>query len=140
MLMQEGGLKRLWKGSHVSALRSALATGSNLPAYTLVKDHLVNTQGLRDGTVVHMTSAMLAAFATCVCNNPVDVLRSRLYNVRPDRVLYTSAWEAFVKIWRVEGTSAFYKGFWSHYIRAGPHYVLTFAFLEKIRELMYKYT
>ncbi|EGD79765.1 hypothetical protein PTSG_10750 [Salpingoeca rosetta] len=139
-LMKEGGVARLWRGSHVSAFRSALATGTNLPAYTVVKEYLLQQRGLKDGTVVHVTSAMLAAFCTCVANNPVDVLRSRLYNQQASRTLYTSAWDAFVKVLRIEGPTAFYKGFWSHYIRAGPHYVLTFAFLEKIRYVMHKYT
>lgn len=137
-LVREDGLFRLWRGSNVSAFRSALSTGTNLPVYTLCKEHLIDKRNYTDGPAVQMVSALLAAFATCLANNPVDVLRSRIYNQRGKERLYASAWDAFVKVLKIEGPSAFYKGFWSHYIRAGPHYLLTFVFLEKIRTVMNK--
>jgi hypothetical protein len=95
-------------------------------------------RGYGDSLGVHMLSGLTAGLATCVANNPVDVLRSRLYNQPLDAQgqgrLYSSAGDAVRKIVAMEGARAFYKGFWSHYCRAGPHFVLTFVFLERMRK------
>jgi hypothetical protein len=113
-----------------------LATATNLPGYTLTKEALVR-HGLLDGTVVHMVAALAAAFATVVANNPADVVRSRLYNQPRDQqgkgLLYRSAGHALQRILREEGFRGLYKGYWSHFMRAGPHYVITFVLLEQLR-------
>ena len=69
--------------------------------------------------------------------NPLDVLRTRLYNQPAGEArLYTGAPDAFVKIMRQEGAGAFYKGFVPHFMRVGPHFVLTFMMLEQLRAFL----
>lgn len=128
----------LWRGGHASALRSAFTTAANLPAYSLCKESLL-ARGFGDDVSTHVICGMAAGFATCVSSNPFDVVRSRLYTQPRDAsgkgLLYDGVLDAMSKIRRQEGAAAFYKGFWSHFYRAGPHFVLTFVFLERIRSL-----
>ena len=39
---------------------------------------------------------------------------------------------------KAEGLSGLYRGFFAHYLRVGPHYVITFALLEKIKGALTK--
>ena len=68
------------------------------------------------------------------------MVRNRLYSqpLGPDGegVLYRGALDCARTLAQTEGLRGFYRGFWSHYIRVGPHYVLTFTFLEQIKRLL----
>lgn len=130
----------LWRNGHVNALRSALATSANLPAYSLSKEALMR-HGFKDSVAVHMTAGVLSGVATVIANNPVDVIRSRLYNQNFDPAkgtgaLYKSPLHAAGLIWRTEGPLAFYKGAGSHCMRAIPHFLLAFTFIEQARRLL----
>jgi len=57
-------------------------------------------------------------------NQPVDGARR-----------YRNAADAAAKILRTEGPMGFYKGALTHYMRLGPHIVLVFTILERLRML-----
>ena len=65
--------------------------------------------------------------------NPVDVTRTRLYNAPPGR--YASGRHAAQQLLEHEGPLAFYKGAAAQYLRLGPHIVLVFVILEKLKTL-----
>ena len=137
---RQAAAQALWRGAHVSALRSALATAANMPAYTVSKEKLL-AAGYSDGTLLHMFCGMVSGVATCTANNPVDVLRSRLYNQPTDPATgrglhYNSPLHAAARIWQSEGPLAFYKGYGAHCLRAAPHFVLAFAFIEQSKRLL----
>jgi Mitochondrial carrier protein len=75
--------------------------------------------------------------------NPIDVCRTRYYNQTYDAsgkgVLYTSGMDAFKKITANEGMKAFYKGFFTHFLRIGPHFCLTFVFLGVLKRNLQSY-
>jgi len=83
---------------------------------------------------------VLGAFAGVCCNQPLDVVRNRLYNqpIGPDGqgTLYAGAVDCAKQLLRSEGPLGLYRGFSSHYLRVGPHYVLTFTFLEQIKKAL----
>ena len=69
-----------------------------------------------------------------LCVNPVDVVRTRLYNAPPGR--YSGGADAAAQLVTLEGPLAFYKGALTHYLRLGPHMVLVFGILEQLKLLM----
>ena len=50
--------------------------------------------------------------------------------------LYSSAWDCAVKTVAAEGPSALYKGCSAHFLRAGPHTVLTLLLLDRMQKLL----
>ena len=64
-------------------------------------------------------------------------MRTRLYSQPLDAsgrgLLYDGALDAFRKIGSIEGVAAFYKGATAHFLRVGPHTMLTFVFIGLIR-------
>ena len=63
--------------------------------------------------------------------------RTRLYSQPLDShgkgVLYDGALDCAWKILRIEGVLAFYKGATAHFLRVGPHTMLTFVFIGLLR-------
>ena len=76
--------------------------------------------------------ALASAAVSVACVNPVDVVRTRLYNAPPGR--YASGVEAGLALAQTEGLFAFYKGALTHYLRLGPHMVLVFGILEQLKK------
>jgi solute carrier family 25 protein 34/35 len=77
----------------------------------------------------------------CLAMNPFDVASTRMYNQKTDTnknvgALYRNGFDCIRKIIRVEGLSALYKGFQAHYLRIGPHTILTFVFLEQLKKFL----
>ena len=131
------GVAGMWRGTGVSMLRSAMVTGPHLTTYSTIKETFVARGWLADAPPLHMLASLTGALAGIVCNQPLDVVRNRLYNqpVGPsgEGTLYTGALDCGTQLVRAEGVLGLYRGFTSHYLRVGPHYVLTFVFLEQIK-------
>ena len=128
----------MYAGAEASAARSSINTAVNLTTYTMVKEALVASKLLgEEGTVVHLASALASAGAGCAVTHPLDVMRTRLYMQPKDASgrgkLYSGLLDCVTKVARKEGFRGFYKGFQAHFMRIGPHLVLTFFMLEKFK-------
>ena len=131
-LVRTEGIGGLFSGISVSTLRGVLGPGSQLVAYNELKRTLAHHQmAPADAASTHVLCALASAVVSVACVNPVDVLRTRIYNAPPGR--YASALEAGRLALETEGTAAFYKGAMAHYLRLGPHMVLVFGILEQIK-------
>jgi hypothetical protein len=126
------GMLGMWRGTGVSMARSAAVTGPHLTVYSLTKEGGLSSGLLADASPLHMLASLAGAFAGVACNQPFDTVRNRLYN-RPDE--YAGAIDCARKTVAADGLFGLYRGFWAHYTRVGPHYVITFVVLEKLRQL-----
>ncbi|KAJ3179535.1 hypothetical protein HDU85_004808 [Gaertneriomyces sp. JEL0708] len=129
------GVKGLYRGSVLSMGRSVFGSGSNLAAYSMLKDALLEN-GWKDNAWLDMVCGMSSGIVSCIAMNPIDVTRTRYYNQPYENgkgVLYLNGLDAIKKIAKNEGFSAFYKGFVTHFLRIGPHFCLTFVFLGILR-------
>ena len=63
---------------------------------------------------------------------PLDVLKTRLMNAKPGE--YNSIFHCLKSVLMV-GPSGLFKGFLPAFVRLGPHTILTFVFLEKLKTL-----
>eukprot|EP01137_Pigoraptor_chileana_P014731 Opistho-2@69739 len=128
------GVRGLYKGTTTSMARSTVATGLNLPAYTMMREFIVGGGYARDSTGVDMLCSVSSAFFTVLGINPIDVVRTRLYNQPVDEkgqgTLYKNGLDAIVKVARAEGVGALYKGWISHFMRLGPHFGLSLSIME----------
>ncbi|ORZ35072.1 mitochondrial carrier domain-containing protein [Catenaria anguillulae PL171] len=150
-VVKEGGIKALWRGCTASMMRTGVGSAVQLSSYDAIKDLLLatHTSGpnprplFSEGISLHFTASMLTGFLVAVAMNPFDMVMTRMYNqgVRPDGsgALYSGPLDCAAKTWRSEGIRAFGKGFTAHYLRIGPHTILTFVFLEQLRKVQSKY-
>jgi len=117
----------------VSTLRGVLGPGSQIVAYTECKRAAVSRGADGGAAAIHVCCALASAAVSVLCVNPVDVVRTRLYNAPPGR--YTGGADAAAQLVALEGGRAFYKGALTHYLRLGPHMVLVFGILEQLKLL-----
>ncbi|TDH69573.1 hypothetical protein CCR75_009558 [Bremia lactucae] len=75
---------------------------------------------------------MVAGLVATTACAPADVVRTRLMHMRDHE--YTSATDCFVKIIKYQGLRGLYKGWVPVYMRLGPQTLLTFVFLEQLRQ------
>jgi solute carrier family 25 protein 34/35 len=134
------GVVGMWRGTGVSMIRSAAVTGPHLTTYTGVKDLFVRKGWLNDAPPLHILASLAGGLTGILCNHPIDLIRNRLYDqpVAADGrgLHYTGAVDCARKLVRAEGAAALYRGFMAHYIRVGPHYVITFTILEQLKRIL----
>jgi len=89
--------------------------------------------------LLHIGASLLAGMAVTAAINPIDVVNTRLWNqpvVGGRGTLYTSALDCAFKTLTTEGPAGLYKGALAHFLRVGPHTVLTFLILEQVQRLI----
>lgn len=141
-LYRDEGLAGLFKGVSVNTTRGLLGPGTQLPSYHYFK-YLANESeklNASDPKMIHAISALGSAAVSVACVNPIDVVRTRVYNQPIDEKTkrgryYRNGIDAARKIALKEGLGSFYKGALTHFGRLGPHMVLVFVFIEELRKL-----
>lgn len=128
------GLKGLYRGVGPTVVRAAILTSSQLGSYDVIKNNVfMQYFGMQDGLLLHLSSAMLAGLVTTTATNPVDVIKTRYMS--DSKGLYRSPIHCFTHTLRQEGAGAFFKGWMPSYWRLGPHTIISFLLMEKMRVL-----
>lgn len=111
------GLSGLYRGSGLSMLRSVIGNSTNLTVFTLVKEYLIDERGFLPGLKCDVIAAMTAGFASSIAMNPVEVLRTRVYNAVA--VESNQQTQSIAQTIRKEGFALFRKGLWPAFLRQG---------------------
>ncbi|XP_058531813.1 mitochondrial dicarboxylate carrier [Ochotona princeps] len=127
---REEGLKKLFSGATMASSRGALVTVGQLSCYDQAKQLVLGTGYLSDGIFTHFVASFVAGgCATFLCQ-PLDVLKTRLMNAKGE---YKGVFHCALETAKL-GPLAFYKGLFPAAVRLIPHTVLTFVFLEQLRQ------
>ena len=129
LIYNSEGFRGLYRGSLLSMGRSVVGSGSNLTAYSLMKEYMLTDLKWKDGISIDLISGLGSGLVSCIFMNPVDVVRTRYYNqkyVNGVGELYTSGLDCSKKVLKHEGLRGFYKGFVTHFLRIGPHFCRIF--------------
>jgi len=130
------GLSGLWRGATASMLRVSVGSVVQLSSYDHCKFLIMQRTGWADSVKVHVSASLLSGLLVTLAMNPPDVISTRMYNqpVRDGKgLLYTGLVDCFRKTVKTEGIQGLYKGVTAHYLRLGPHTLLTFLFWEQIK-------
>jgi solute carrier family 25, member 34/35 len=131
------GFAGLYRGVLVTVPRGMMGSGTQIATFGWTKDFLQRKFTHMDQTTISFVSGATAGTAMAVAMNPADVISTRLYNQGVTStgkgIYYSGVIDCFVKILKVEGFAGFYKGFWPHYIRIGPHSALVLLFFDELK-------
>lgn len=131
----KGGVRALWKGAPIAAMRTAVFSGVQLSAYDTLKLRLGAALGLEGRDVrLHLVSSFFGSALMAVCVNPVEVVMTRVYN-NGGAVYSANLAKSFALVAKAEGVAGLFKGTTALWARFCPHTVLTFVFLERLRAL-----
>ncbi|KAI8824967.1 mitochondrial carrier domain-containing protein [Fimicolochytrium jonesii] len=139
------GIRGLWRGADAAMLRTGVGSAVQLSSYESFKNILARSGwfDLKDGhggLALHLGASAITSFFVCLAMNPFDVASTRMYNQQTaadgkQGALYKNGIDCLVKSVKAEGFGALYKGFFAHYLRIGPHTILTFVFFEQLKKL-----
>lgn len=133
------GVTSLWRGSSLTVNRAMLVTSSQLASYDQFKEIILEKGVMKDGLGTHVTASFAAGFVAAVASNPVDVIKTRVMNMKVEPGMdppYRGALDCAMKTIRAEGPMALYKGFIPTISRQGPFTVVLFVTLEQVRKLL----
>lgn len=138
-MAKQEGVTSLWRGSSLTVNRAMLVTASQLASYDQIKETILAKGVMRDGLGTHVTASFAAGFVAAVASNPVDVIKTRVMNmkVEPGKAPpYKGAIDCAMKTVKAEGPMALYKGFIPTISRQGPFTIVLFVTLEQVRKLL----
>ncbi|KAJ8764749.1 hypothetical protein K2173_009143 [Erythroxylum novogranatense] len=138
-MAKQEGIWSQWRGSSLTMNRAMIVTASQFASYDQIKEVMLEKGVMRDGIGIHVTASFLAALVAAVISNPIDVIKTRVMNmkVEPGAVPpYMGALDCAMKMVRSEGPTAVYKGFTLTVSRQGPFTVVLFVTLEQVRKLL----
>ncbi|XP_028825290.1 mitochondrial dicarboxylate carrier-like isoform X2 [Denticeps clupeoides] len=128
-VFREEGLKKLFSGATMASSRGALVTVGQLACYDQAKQLVLVTGFMKDNIFTHFLSSFIAGgCATFLCQ-PLDVIKTRLMNSKGEYSGVAHCLKETAKL----GPLAFWQGLVPAGIRLIPHTVLTFIFLEQLR-------
>ncbi|XP_049372301.1 mitochondrial uncoupling protein 5-like [Solanum verrucosum] len=133
------GVASLWRGSSLTVNRAMLVTASQLASYDQFKETILEKGLMKDGLGTHVTSSFAAGFVAAVASNPVDVIKTRVMNMKVEPGMappYNGAIDCAMKTIKAEGPMALYKGFIPTISRQGPFTVVLFVTLEQVRKML----
>ncbi|XP_009342560.2 mitochondrial uncoupling protein 5-like [Pyrus x bretschneideri] len=136
------GVLSLWRGSSLTVNRAMIVTASQLASYDQFKEAILDRHLMKDGLGTHVTASFAAGFVASVASNPIDVIKTRVMNMKVEAGRdppYTGALDCALKTVRAEGPMALYKGFIPTISRQGPFTVVLFVTLEQIRKVLKDY-
>ncbi|KAL2538534.1 Mitochondrial uncoupling protein 5 [Forsythia ovata] len=128
------GVASLWRGSSLTVNRAMLVTASQLASYDQFKEIILEKHLMQDGLGTHVTASFAAGFVAAVASNPVDVIKTRVMNMKVEAGMvppYSGAMDCAMKTIKAEGPMSLYKGFIPTISRQGPFTVVLFVTLEQ---------
>ena len=136
---REGGVAALWRGTSVNVFRSVVFGSVMLTTNFRAQLWLQHELRWDEGLLRDASAALLGATAGTIAMNPVDVVRTRLYNQPRDTrgrgTLYggSNPVEAVRRIVGTEGPIALWKGVSAHWLRVGPYTMISFVLIGIMR-------
>ena len=132
-IFRQNGFSGLFYGVTAALPRVVVGSATQLTTYDKLKELAVKKLNLRDGFPAHLFASFISSLFTVTIMNPFDVVSTRIYQSSGRHTVYHGVLDCFRKTISAEGWTALQKGWLALYLRLGPHTILTFVFLEKIR-------
>jgi len=134
-IFQERGIKGLYAGTSATVIRAAFLTSAQLGTYDIVKNNLL--VGIlnfdKEANSTHFVGSLITSIAATTAANPADVVKTRAMNCKIGDL---GSFGHARLLYRHEGLGAFMKGWCASYCRIGPHTIISFVIIEKVRQLI----
>ncbi|KAI0562096.1 Mitochondrial carrier [Gracilaria domingensis] len=138
-IAREEGVSGLWRGATPTVTRSMVANCVQLGTYDQAKEVFSGTgvKVFEEGVPLHLAASITSGFCYSVVTLPIDSAKTRVQNQRPvEGVMpYRNLFHAMVKVARLEGLSALWKGFTPYFSRCAGHTVVMFLVLEQVKKI-----
>ncbi|CAJ0650579.1 5346_t:CDS:2 [Entrophospora sp. SA101] len=91
-ISKKGGIKDLFRGVDAAMLRTGVGSATQLSSYFYIKRWTIQETGLTDSDIlVHVFSSLLSGLCVCTAMNPFDVISTRMYNQKVEKIVAIAA-------------------------------------------------
>jgi len=125
-----GGIKNIYKGATLCAMRDMPFSAIFFPSYAFFKDTTNKYLPHNINNLSYLLSGMMAAIPAAYIVTPFDVIKTRI-QTRPD--FYKGIGETIKKIYLEEGFKAFFKGGFWRVTKSSPQFGITSFVYEMIK-------
>lgn len=136
-MLREEGLKGFFSGASPTVYRGLSINVGMLTSYSYYQKVLEPVTG--KGTQSNRFSAgALSGWTAATLSLPFDFIKTRLQKQRPDangNLQYKNFIDCARKVAAAEGPMAFYNGYLTYVGRITPHIMLTWVFIDNIRDI-----
>lgn len=137
-IVQNLGLKGLYKGASACLLRDVPFSAIYFPTYShLKRDFFGESPTKKLGILQLLTAGAIAGMPAAYLTTPFDVIKTRLQvEARKGETSYTGLRHAARTVWKEEGFRAFFKGGPARVLRSSPQFGFTLAGYEVLQNLL----
>ncbi|KAL7277581.1 hypothetical protein ACG7TL_008506 [Trametes sanguinea] len=139
-IVREEGVRALYRGVSLTALRQATNQGANFTAYQELKKLAHRWQPDREElpSWQHMVIGLISGAMGPFSNAPIDTIKTRLQKAEapPGQSAFQRIAAIAGEMWRQEGFRSFYKGITPRVLRVAPGQAVVFAVYERVRSFM----
>ena len=135
-ITKDEGLMTLWRGSVPMVFRAIAMNVGMMASYDQTKEVIAPYTGT--GTLTSLIASAVSGFVCAFTTLPFDLIKCRLMNMRIDPVTgempYKNLFDCTVKIFRYEGITTFWRGYWTFYARSAPHAMISLLLKDLFNE------
>lgn len=130
-MLNEGGVKGLWRGNGVNVLKIAPESAIKFWAYDEMKKHIKGNDN-RDLFIYErlMAGSFAGAFSQTIIY-PLEVMKTRLALRKTGE--FKSLFDCATKIFKADGIKVFYKGYWPNLFGIIPYAGIDLAVYETLK-------
>ncbi|EJD08101.1 mitochondrial carrier [Fomitiporia mediterranea MF3/22] len=141
-IVREEGIRTLYRGVTLTALRQATNQASNFTAYQELKKLAHSYQPTLTELPSYQTMfiGLISGAMGPFSNAPIDTIKTRLQKASypPGTSAASKIMQIAGEMWRREGARAFYKGITPRVLRVAPGQAVVFPVYEKVRMVIEK--
>ncbi|XP_037776326.1 calcium-binding mitochondrial carrier protein SCaMC-2-A-like isoform X4 [Penaeus monodon] len=134
-MLQEGGVKSLWRGNGINVLKIAPESALKFAAYEQAKRMVLQFGGSKERELTIYERFVAGSFAGGFSQSviyPLEVLKTRLALRKTGQ--YKSIADAAVKIYKTEGVKSFYRGYIPNILGIIPYAGIDLAIYETLKK------
>ncbi|ORE09148.1 mitochondrial carrier [Rhizopus microsporus var. microsporus] len=136
-IIKEEGIRALYKGVTLTALRQATNQAANFTAYQKMKKMAQGLQELSElPSYQHLILGGVSGAMGPLSNAPIDTIKTRIQKSSASGSGFERFKTVTSEIIKKEGYFAFYKGLTPRLLRVAPGQAVTFMVYEKVRALI----
>ena len=129
-VVKEEGFMRLFGGCSMTSSRGALMSIGQMTSYDTIKEKILILGLLNDNQLCYFVSSTIAGAITTFLTLPLDVLKTKMMNARLGE--FNGLADCFYQTLKI-GPTTFFRGFSPAFMRLAPQTILTFLFLEQLK-------
>jgi len=132
-ILRNEGVPQLWRGGLPLVFRGAAITSGQFLGYDGTKTEF-RKHGITEGPILHVASAVAAAFCCATFSCPFDIVMNRWQNAKMMGKQYSGVSECVMDMVRSEGPMVFYRGWTPFFTRLAPVLTLYMPLYEQVRK------